>query len=306
MMKDAGWTGVKLLSSGSGSDKYAEISYSTNRASTMDVFIANNISCSNITHSGRQSGTKEGIRLNRNSFSTPLGRPLNASSSRPTPDSGEHRPVLPCLFIAPTQWALAVAGLRNKPFHLTRNEVDPSLELQRMLFPFIENVIGGRGSDKNAKWQKDFDREMNQFDPNNTKELEAVRPEPLVPLPKSKSDSTRRPTVYKVRSHVSFVLHLMLRFRRVLLQDAAVYLFLGETQGLNSPLLETPGSVFQTEKFKLFREDVVAALLMERVELPKDIPDNMLRALEISSPNQSGDMQELRKVPISVNDKLAQ
>ncbi|KAG0351102.1 hypothetical protein BGX24_007931, partial [Mortierella sp. AD032] len=52
--------------------------------------------------------------------------------------------------------------------------------------------------------------------------------------------------------------------------------------------------------------DVVAALLMERVELPKDIPDNMLRALEVSNSNHSGDMQELRKVLIAVNDKLTQ
>ncbi|KAF9117347.1 hypothetical protein BGW39_002267 [Mortierella sp. 14UC] len=220
----------------------------------MDVFIANSISCSNITHSGRHSGAKEGVRLNVPEEDIRTG-------GRWIQNTGKMQQYY--LQKRSAQWALAVAGFRNKPFHLTWNEVDPSLELQRMLFPFIENLIGGRGSDKNANWRKDCDREMNQFDPNNTKKLEAVRPQPLVPLPKSKPDSTRRPTVYRVRSNVSFVLHLMLRFRRVLLQDAAVYLFLGETQGFNSPLLETPGSVFQTEQFKLFKKDVVAALLME-------------------------------------------
>ncbi|KAG0356561.1 hypothetical protein BGX24_006403, partial [Mortierella sp. AD032] len=52
--------------------------------------------------------------------------------------------------------------------------------------------------------------------------------------------------------------------------------------------------------------DVVAAFLIERVELPKDILDNMLRALEVSSSNHSGDTQELRKILIAVKDKLTQ
>ncbi|KAK5799762.1 hypothetical protein F5H01DRAFT_372498 [Linnemannia elongata] len=83
-------------------------------------------------------------------------------------------------------------------------------------------------------------------------------------------------------------------------------LFLGEKQGLQSPLLMVHGSVFRSKEFLSFKMDVVAVLLMERVELPKDIPDNMLRALEVSSSDHSGDMQELRKVMIAVNDKLTQ
>ncbi|KAG0379406.1 hypothetical protein BGX24_000571 [Mortierella sp. AD032] len=182
-----------------------------------------------------------------------------------------------------------MAGFRNKSFLFTRNEVDPSLELHRMLFPFIESLIGDPGTVKNTDCRRDCDKEMNQFDPNNTKEVETILPEPLIPLPES--DNTRRPTVYRVRSNITFVLRLMLRFRRVLLQDAAVLLFLG---------------IFKSKKFLSIKMDVVAALLMERIELPKDIPDNMLRALEVSSSNHSGGMQELRKVPIAFNDNLTQ
>ncbi|KAF9177041.1 hypothetical protein BGZ50_009285, partial [Haplosporangium sp. Z 11] len=188
----------------------------------------------------RHSGAKEGVRLNV------LEEDIR-TRGRWVQNTGKMQQCY--LQKRPTQRALAIAGLRNKPFHLILNEVDPSPELQRMLLPFIETLIRGYGTVKNANWRKDCDREMNQFDPSNMKKLEAVRPEPSVSLPKSKSDSSRRPTV-----------------------------------------------VFETTQFLAFKKDVVAALLMERVELPKDIPDNMLRALKISSSNQSDDMQELRKL----------
>ncbi|KAG0356560.1 hypothetical protein BGX24_006402, partial [Mortierella sp. AD032] len=111
----------------------------------------------------------------------------------------------------PTHWALAIAGFRDKPPHLVRNEVNPTHALQEIIFPFIETLIGDPGTIKNTEWWKDCDREMNQFDPNNTKKLETILPEPLILL--TESDNTHRPTVYQVRSNVTFVLRLMLRFQ---------------------------------------------------------------------------------------------
>ncbi|KAF9898403.1 hypothetical protein EC991_011376, partial [Linnemannia zychae] len=145
---------------------------------------------------------------------------------------------------------------------------------------------------------------MDQFDPNNTKELETVLPEPLVAP--SKMDGARRPTVYRERSNVTFVLRLMIRFRRVLLQDAAVLLYLGEKQGFRSPLLETPGSVFSSAEFLSFQKDVIAAVTVQRIEVPRDIPDNMLRALEASRHNQASDMQVLMKLLSAANNSIAQ
>lgn len=294
-MNDAAWTGVKLLTNGAGSDKYGEISYSANRASTMDVFIANNISCSNITHSGRHSGAKEGVRLN-------IPEEDIRTGGRWIQNTGKIQQFY--LQKRPTQWALAIAGFRDKPFHLARNEVNPTHALQEMIFPFIETLIGGAGTKKNIDWRKECIMEMDQFDPNNTKELETVLPEPLVSLPKS--ESTRHPTVYRGRSNVTYVLRLMLRFRRVLLQDAAVLLYLGEKQGFRSPLLETSGSVFSSVEFLSFQKDVIAAVMVQRVEIPRDIPDNMLRALEAASQNQASDMQVLAKLLSAIDDNVDQ
>ncbi|KAH7054067.1 hypothetical protein BKA57DRAFT_526109 [Linnemannia elongata] len=65
------------------------------------------------------------------------------------------------------------------------------------------------------------------------------------------------------------------------------------------------GTVFMSKVFLSFQEEVVAAVLMKKVVLPKNIPDNMLRALEVSSSNQSNDMHVLRKSLTAVNDTLA-
>ncbi|KAF9106205.1 hypothetical protein BGX30_008883, partial [Mortierella sp. GBA39] len=133
-------------------------------------------------------------------------------------------------------------------------------------------------------WRKECDMEMDQFDPNDFKELVTVLPEPLAPLAEMKD--SRRPTIYRARSNITYVLRLMVRLRRVLLQDAAMYLYLGELQGFRSPLLEISDNVFKDALFVSFQRDVVTAVLVERVEVPRDIPDNMLRALEASSQNQ--------------------
>lgn len=204
----------------------------------MDVFVANNISCSNTTHSGRHSGAKEGVQLN-------IPEEDIGTGGRWIQNTGKMQQFY--LQKRPTQWALAIAGFRNKPFHLARNEVNPSHALQGTIFPFIETLIGSPGSKKNTAWRKECIMEMDQFDPNNTKELETVLPESLVSLPES--EGSRRPTVYRGRSNVTYVLRLMVRFRRVLLQDAAVLSYLGDKQGFRSPLLETPGSVFSSVSF---------------------------------------------------------
>ncbi|KAK3845078.1 MAG: hypothetical protein J3R72DRAFT_418884 [Linnemannia gamsii] len=145
---------------------------------------------------------------------------------------------------------------------------------------------------------------MKEFYPNRAEDLDKVVADPLKPL--SKIEGTPRATVYRGHSNVTYVLRLMVRFRRVLLQDAAVLLYLGEKQRFRSLLLETSGSVFSSVEFLSFQKDVIAAVTVQRVEVPRDIPDNMLRALEAASQNQASDMQVLAKLLSAVNDNVAQ
>ncbi|KAF8939964.1 hypothetical protein BGZ47_007923, partial [Haplosporangium gracile] len=137
-------------------------------------------------------------------------------------------------------------------------------------------------------------------------ELEIIKPVPVASLPKL--EGNRRPTDFRAQSNATFVLRLMLRLRRVLLQDAAVYLFVGEKQGFRSPLLETPKSVFQDPLFVSFKRDVVQALELSltKVPLPLNLPDNMMLALQVSNSNQSNNMQALKNMCAKTDDKIEQ
>ena len=55
-----------------------------------------------------------------------------------------------------------MAGFWDKAFHLPRNKVTPSLESQRMIFPWIEDYFGP----ENETQKKICEKEMREVDEN--------------------------------------------------------------------------------------------------------------------------------------------
>jgi hypothetical protein len=51
----------------------------------------------------------------------------------------------------------------------------------------------------------------------------------------------------------------------VILQDAAVYLYLERTQDIKSPLLDTCKSVLKTKSFESFQNEVVQVILIKKI-----------------------------------------
>ncbi|KAF9121787.1 hypothetical protein BG015_005733 [Linnemannia schmuckeri] len=132
------------------------------------------VSCTNITHSGRHSGAKEAVRLK-------VAEEDIRTGGRWVHGTGKMHQVY--LDKQPITFALAMAGFSAKPFHLRRNEVSPSLELQRLIFPFIEEAIGTPNSPENNQWRIECDQEMNEFDPNNNDNLDDIEPYAFEPNP---------------------------------------------------------------------------------------------------------------------------
>ncbi|KAG2201228.1 hypothetical protein INT45_014313, partial [Circinella minor] len=62
----------------------------------------------------------------------------------------------------PLQFARGIADFWDKAFHLPRNNASPSLELQRMIFPWIEDYFGS----ENEAWKKNCEKEMREVDEN--------------------------------------------------------------------------------------------------------------------------------------------
>lgn len=130
-------------------------------------------------------------------------------------------------------FAVQLAGFvgATAPFHLKRNEVSPRLDLQRQIFPFIEAACGTPGSIEYENWQAECVHEMEERNANDASQLEHVLPlqydsnvRGFIPA------STRESNLSK-----KCFLKAMIRLRRVILQDAAVYLC--SLTEVRSPLL---------------------------------------------------------------------
>jgi integrase len=137
-MDDPEWTAVKAL----GQGEKVPMVYTTARDATLSLFNSQHVSCTNSTHSGRHSGAKEAVRLK-------VAEEDIRTGGRWVHGTGKMHQVY--LDKQPITFALAMAGFSVKPFHLRRNEVAPSLELQRLIFPFIEEATGSPGSQENEQ-----------------------------------------------------------------------------------------------------------------------------------------------------------
>ncbi|KAF9974309.1 hypothetical protein BGZ73_002296 [Actinomortierella ambigua] len=54
----------------------------------------------------------------------------------------------------PIDCAFALAGFMDRPFYLRRSEAHPSNELQRQIFPFVEEALFTDGSQEREEWVK--------------------------------------------------------------------------------------------------------------------------------------------------------
>lgn len=171
-------------------------------------------------------------------------------------------------------FAVQMAGFLGGqvPFHLKRNEISPSLELQRQIFPFIETAFGPPGSSEYDEWQEECIHEMEERNANDPSQLSNVLPLQYDPNVRGFVPSnTRQSDLAK-----QCFLKALLRLRRVILQDAAEYLC--RFTDVESPLLAF--GVFKTAAFQAFKEQVEAALSSKDVALPVDMHPNVKMVLQ--------------------------
>ncbi|ORZ26734.1 hypothetical protein BCR41DRAFT_204776 [Lobosporangium transversale] len=235
---------------------------------TMQVFDRQKVQCSHITHSGRQSGIEEarGKQI--------IGRSLQLGGQ------GNHDldEIEVCSSRCdPQKFAFGMAGFIKKPFHLRRNEVEPSLELQRQVFPFIELAFGEPGTPGYDNWMRVCDGEMTEL-----KDV-AMRERPdLVDIENEDCDNEGNEgakccvscTSISNDRKISF-LKLLLRLRKVILQDVAAYF--SKFPGFKSYVMSHP--VFAAPEFLRFRGEMARNLERPDASFSKEISPNFLHAL---------------------------
>ena len=260
---DPNWVNTKLIHS--WPNRMDEVSYESQRDSTSTCFQRQCVSCHHITHSGRHSGSGEArlLQIRREDIKK-AGRWQQNNSKMD--NFYDDDPAY--------SFAVEMAGFLGGqvPFHLKRNEVSPHLDLQQQIFPFIESAFGPPGSPEYDEWQAECVHEMEERNANDPSQLRYTLPfqyDPnvrgFVPVNTRQSDLAKK-----------CFLKALLRLRRVVLQDAAVYF--SHFTDVKSPLLEI--GVFTTPAFRTFKEQVEAALVVEDIALPMDLHPNVKTVLQ--------------------------
>ncbi|KAG0336800.1 hypothetical protein BG000_006167 [Podila horticola] len=146
----------------------------------------------------------------------------------------------------------ALAGFHNEPYELCR-DVIPPLELQRQIFPMIESQHGDMDP---AQWKAHCDRVM--MDPL------------ALPVSSSKPGEarTRRVAAAQVSKDAYLeltrknFLTLLLWFRRIILQDGALFIRDGALNGCVSH------AVFSTQEFEQFKTHLLKKMAKGQVPMP--------------------------------------
>ena len=139
----------------------------------------------------------------------------------------------------PSPFARGMAGFWEKPFSLARNSVSPPIDLQKKIFSWIESYFGYG----NLEWEAACEKEMKEVDENEdeddnifnleitneTDPVEFVEEDGKMVLKEKRSKGKGK---LKAQSSIDTTkrgfLRLLIRCRRIILQDAAVYLYLNK------------------------------------------------------------------------------
>ncbi|KAI7851182.1 hypothetical protein BDC45DRAFT_514994, partial [Circinella umbellata] len=158
-----------------------------------------------------------------------------------------------------------MAGFWDKPFRLPRNNVSPSLKLQKMVFPWIEDCYGP----DNDPWKKFCEHEMYERDENDDdsddgdcENVEFVEQDGIQHQ-HSKNERSKAPSSLQRGADTAKrgFLRLLVRCRRIILQDAAVFLYVKrENAVVNSKRRHGENNLFLSPEFKEFQEQVIASL----------------------------------------------
>ncbi|KAF9944217.1 hypothetical protein BGZ70_004909, partial [Mortierella alpina] len=168
----------------------------------------------------------------------------------------------------PTEFAFAMAGFKDKPVHLKRNVVTPSMDLQKKVFPFVEDALYPPDSPQHALWVERCLQAMRGDDMNNADNLYDVDCHDTI------TASTRGANSNADLPPQEKFLLMLARMRRIVLQDASELYYIGRTNSI----LETD-AIFKSEEFNAFKQEVFLALEYEDLELPIAVHPAVSQAL---------------------------
>ncbi|KAF9975111.1 hypothetical protein BGZ75_000622 [Mortierella antarctica] len=156
----------------------------------------------------------------------------------------------------PIGFARGMAGFKDRPYHVPRNELVPPIELQKKIFPWIEEAMGQPDSRERRLWEKQCLEEMTDTETHRTVDRMDITHYKDAASEAVLENHEDESAIAKAK-----FLKLLVYLRRVILQDAVAHLSHYRWEG---PVLG--GDLFNTDDlFLAFKKDL-GARLSARVE----------------------------------------
>lgn len=266
---------------------------------TSSIMHACQVYSSKITHAGRHAGTKEAYDLKLNlEHIRHLGRWVMGQMEN---FYAPKNPIVGAFY-------MAHFNDRDAPYFIERDMVNPPLELQRKIFPWIETSFKDI-PDKDASWVEECNAEMEGIDPKKTTENDVFWDRILDGSAKRLSQVHTSDVIER-----SGFLKLMVRMRRVILQDAVILMDTKNSDGtetLSNRLIESLPQIFQSQAFLDFKSQLLRAISERRRRIDIVNPtvqidnNSMVGAFNTLGRQSQGTELELRKVQQAM-DQLSQ
>lgn len=207
----------------------------TQQLATSAVMRACEFFSARLTHAGRHAGTKEAFKL---------GLPINDIQHL-----GRWVMSQMMSFYAPKNpikgaYFMSHFNGTDEPYILDRDLVVPPPELQRLVFPWLEDAFNGSSEETVDAWHKTCALEMTDYDPEEITDgdiyFEAKDEIPAVQSGLEQSAPTDKEAFLK----------LLVRMRRVIVQDAVQFL-IPRTNGLklSNHLIQGLPEIFASQHF---------------------------------------------------------
>ncbi|KAG0267025.1 hypothetical protein BG011_009773 [Mortierella polycephala] len=209
-----GWFQLKVLP-GQVDGKKNIVPQTTYHAATK-VFVQHSIAIGKKTHGGRRAGAVETHTL-------AIPQSDIKAGGRWTADRGRMESFyMPSL---PSDFAMGMAGFLNKPFYLKQNNVNPPAQLQLTIFPWIKDIY----DENNKYWKEQCMKGMIEVYDNAPRPMETSGeplPGALSPINDGNESHINTGTFCtKEDAAKNDFLKLLLRCRRIILQDATYRLY---------------------------------------------------------------------------------
>jgi hypothetical protein len=183
----------------------------------------------------------------------------------------------------PVQFARGIAGFKDKPFHLRHNEVVPPESLQELIFPFIESAYDDLSETEQKEWRQVYKNEMNDVDldyqEGDEDDIRLKSIDTKLKLSKVAAATSNYKTKAEwKKARTDFakkrLLKLLLRLRRVILQDGAALMH----KGWIGPVFNN--AIFRSEEFMEFKDEVVEALNRKETLILDNIPPSVKKTFQ--------------------------